>query len=188
MIPEGDGSMAVIIPPTEEHILLRKINNVFSKLWEFQKVDVILKSQDYSDIDDFIDSYFEILVNELLSYDEDYTHRNVRRAWNELTDYEQLCLLLEIFGYEDEWEFLEVNFDFLKDHFRETIESIHWVVLMPWEYHPREEAEGIVKEMLADPAKEWIIEKYKLDRNIDVEKLSDEELEYLHFLLNGVIY
>jgi len=184
---KGVGKMSFLIP-SEEKIAKKKARYLFEKLDDSGKVECLLKYGDYADLYDFIEDQLDFLADDLLSPFESRTVRNVKRAWDGLFGWEQLDYLLNFFGYEGLEEFMMYNEDFLKEHFREEIEKIHWVRLMPYDFYPREDAVALVREMLADPQNEKLIKEIGIDKTIDPDDLDDNELLSIHYYLSGITY
>jgi len=178
----------------EQIIKLQQVMYVFSKMETEAKIDVLFKIDGLNNANDFIDFYFDDLCYEFDLEDYDYnggyqcSFKDVKNEWNSLLEDMQLDLVIKYICNDDLDEFIEEYLEQFYKHFEPEINKIHWIELMACNILPREDVIGNIKEMLATEGREYLIKKYKIDKNIDLNSLTDSELKELHYQLEGVMY
>ena len=114
--------------------------------------------------------------------------KDVKNEWNSLLEDMQLDLVIKYICNDDLDEFIEEYLEQFYKHFEPEINKIHWIELMACNILPREDVIAEIKEMLSMEGKQSLIEEYKIDKDLDLNKLTDEELKDLHYKLEGITY
>jgi len=186
--------LGLIDAEREQSIKLQQVMYLFSKMEIEEKIDLLFDVDGLTGVDDFIDFYFDDLCYEFDLDDFDYTgalqasFKDVKNEWNSLTEDLQYEIVVKYICNDDLEEIIEIYLDMFYDNLESEIERIHWIELMGTRVLPKEDVIAEIKEMMASEGNQALIEKHKIDKNIDLNSLTDEELKDLHYQLEGVIY
>ena len=176
----------------ELHYKLRKVKYLFERKSIEEKIKTLFDIEFIFDLSDLFETYFDELCDEfnLSSYifTNECTYKNVREEWGLLDKEEQLELIIKLVCDNNLHEYIEDNVNNFFKYFDVDNLKIHWVKIIPLEIIPRDDLIDKIKEMLVDEQRQYLIEKNNIDKNINLDLLSDNELSSLHYQILGIIY